>query len=228
GSGGGGSGSGSSSSSSSSGGGGSSSGAAGSAAAAGAGALGLLVSTVAVWLAGAVLVGVVLLLLWSVIRGLTERESKPKPVTQAALAVAPAGGAAPAPALPTDARLQAARDAAAKGRYGEAVALLLGGLTDRVELAGLIRPRRGLTAREYLRAARPDPALHPALKTVVQVYEPLGYGRRPGRIEQYAEAEAAYLAGVSDRAVHDSPPAATGSSPSAAPGSAAATADGAN
>ncbi|NNJ28172.1 hypothetical protein LzC2_42840 [Planctomycetes bacterium LzC2] len=102
--------------------------------------------------------------------------------------------------------MAAARDAAAAGRYGDAVGILLGGLTDRVELAGLIRPRRGLTAREYLRAARPDAALHPALNTVVKVYEPLGYGRRPGRLEQYAEAEAAYLAGVSTRAAHDPAP----------------------
>ena len=168
-------------------------------AAAGAGLLGLIVSTVAVWVAGIVLVGVLVLLLWAVIRGLLDRERTPK--SQLATVGATRLDDLPdRPAPPAaDERLAAARASAAAGRYAEAVGTLLAGLTDRVETAGLIRPRRGLTAREYLRAARPHPALHPALRTLVKVYEPLGYGRRPGRLEQYAEAEAAYLAGVSEK-----------------------------
>ncbi|WP_145358511.1 DUF4129 domain-containing protein [Alienimonas californiensis] len=191
-------------------GGGSSSGSSGSAGpgvGAAAGALGQIVSTIALVAAGVALAAVLLLLLWAVVRGVMERESAPTtPPTPGAAGRGPSEDDAPAARRPPDERLAAARAAAADGRYGEAVALLLNGLTDRVELAGLIRPRRGLTAREYLRAARPDPALHPALSTVVKVYEPLGYGRRPGGLEQYAEAEAAYLAGVSDRAVHDPAP----------------------
>ncbi|MFH5806207.1 DUF4129 domain-containing protein [Alienimonas sp. DA493] len=171
------------------------------------GALGQVLSTAALVAAGAALAAVLLLLVWAVVRGVMERE--PAPATPAATAAAgavPPDEDAPAARRPPDERLAAARAVAAEGRYAEAVALLLNGLTDRVELAGLIRPRRGLTAREYLRAARPDPALHPALATVVKVYEPLGYGRRPGGLEQYAEAEAAYLAGVSTRAAHDPAP----------------------
>ena len=168
-------------------------------AAAGAGVLGLILSTIAVWVAGIVLVGVLVLLLWAVIRGLLDRERTPKSqlATVGATHLDDLPGRAAPPAA--DERLAAARVSAAAGRYAEAVGTLLAGLTDRVETAGLIRPRRGLTAREYLRAARPHPALHPALRTLVKVYEPLGYGRRPGRLEQYAEAEAAYLAGVSEK-----------------------------
>ncbi len=173
----------------------------------GGGALGAVVSTVAVWGAGIVLVAVLLMLIWAVVKGVTNREAAPQtPASAAAGGVAAAeGGGARAPAPAADERLAAARAAAADGRYGDAVGLLLDGLTDRVELAGLIRPRNGLTARDYLRAARPDPALRPALRTVVTVFEPLGYGRRPGRLEQYARAEAAYLAGVSDRPAAASP-----------------------
>ena len=168
-------------------------------AAAGAGVLGLILSTVAVWVAGIVLVGVLALLLWAVARGLLDRERTPKSqlATVGATHLDDLPGRAAMPAA--DERLAAARESAAAGRYAEAVGTLLAGLTDRVETAGLIRPRRGLTAREYLRAARPHPALHPALRTLVKMYEPLGYGRRPGRLEQYAEAEAAYLAGVSEK-----------------------------
>ena len=126
--------------------------------AAGAGLLGTAVSAVAVWGAGALLVGVLLLLIWAVARGLLERETKPQAIVNALAGDAAPGDDGRFNPLPADERLAAARSAAAAGRYGEAVAILLNGLTDRVELAGLIRPRRGLTAREYLRAARPDPA----------------------------------------------------------------------
>ena len=177
-------------------GGGGAAGAAGPGLSAGATALGGAVGVLLTWVAGAVLVGLAGLLVWAIVRAIGEREQPPEESAAAA-----AGGAGASPeavaALPPDRLLGLAREHAAAGRFAEAVGTLLTGLTGRVEAAGLIRPRRGLTAREYLRAARPDPRLHPALDAVVRVYEPLGYGRRPGRAEHFARAEAAYL-GVLD------------------------------
>ena len=88
--------------------------------------------------------------------------------------------AAPRPAdTPADLALAEARRLAAAGRYAEAVAVLWDGLTGVVERRGLIRHRRGLTAGDYLTAGRRDAALSPALRAVLGIHEPIGYGRRP-------------------------------------------------
>ncbi|MBA3313782.1 MAG: hypothetical protein H0T47_10900 [Planctomycetaceae bacterium] len=79
---------------------------------------------------------------------------------------------------PADAWLAAAREAAAAGRFDEALALLLLGAMSHAERAGLIRPRRGLTYRDYLRAVPRDSAWHPTLSGLVQAYAPIGFGRR--------------------------------------------------
>jgi hypothetical protein len=79
---------------------------------------------------------------------------------------------------PADAWLAAARQAAAAGRFDEAMALLLLGAMSHAERAGLIRPRRGLTYRDYLRAVPHDSAWRPALSELVRTYAPVGFGRR--------------------------------------------------
>lgn len=79
---------------------------------------------------------------------------------------------------PADAWLAAAREAAAAGRFDEALALLLLGAMSHAERAGLIRPRRGLTYRDYLRAVPRGSAWHPTLAGLVNAYAPVGFGRR--------------------------------------------------
>jgi len=93
---------------------------------------------------------------------------------------------------PADAWLAAAREAAAAGRFDEALALLLLGAMSHAERAGLIRPRRGLTYRDYLRAIPRDSAWHPTLAGLVNAYAPVGFGRREATSAAFAAAIAPY------------------------------------
>lgn len=79
---------------------------------------------------------------------------------------------------PADAWLAAARAAAAAGRFDEALSLLLLGAMGHAERAGLIRPRRGLTYRDYLRAVPDTSAWHGTLDGLIRIYAPVGFGRR--------------------------------------------------
>lgn len=79
---------------------------------------------------------------------------------------------------PADAWLAAAREAAAAGRFDEALALLLLGAMGHTERAGLIRPRRGLTYRDYLRAIPETSAWYSTLDRLIRAYAPVGFGRR--------------------------------------------------
>ncbi len=93
---------------------------------------------------------------------------------------------------PADAWLAAAREAAAAGRFDEALALLLLGAMSHAERAGLIRPRRGLTYRDYLRAVPQASAWHPTLAGLVNAYAPIGFGRREATSAAFDAAIAPY------------------------------------
>ena len=158
------------------------------------GLLGAAVGTLAVWMAGLLLAALAVGLVFVLVKSWLDRERAGKTQATAAAAVfGPDELTVPPGEVPPDAFLEAARSHAAAGRYAAAVGVLQSGLAGEVERAGLIRPRRGLTAREYLRAARPDARLRPALDEVVPLYEPLGYGRREAREEHFVQAERAYL-----------------------------------
>ena len=158
------------------------------------GLLGAAVGTLAVWVAAVLLAALAVGLVFVLVKSWLDRERTGKTQATAAAAVfGPDDLAVPPGEVPPDAFLDAARSHAAAGRFAAAVGALQSGLAGEVERAGLIRPRRGLTAREYLRAARPDARLRPALDEVVPLYEPLGYGRREAREEHFVQAERAYL-----------------------------------
>lgn len=93
---------------------------------------------------------------------------------------------------PADAWLAAAREAAAAGRFDEALALLLLGAMSHAERAGLIRPRRGLTYRDYIRAVPRDSAWHPTLSGLVRTYAPVGFGRREATSAAFEAAVGPY------------------------------------
>lgn len=67
---------------------------------------------------------------------------------------------------------------AAKQEYREAISQLLLGAMSWAERNELIRFRRGLTYRDYLRAVGQQPAQQSAFHTLITTYEPLGFGRR--------------------------------------------------
>jgi hypothetical protein len=93
---------------------------------------------------------------------------------------------------PADEWLAAARNAAAAGRFDEALALLLLGAMSHAERANLIRPRRGLTYRDYLRAVPRSSAWHPTLAGLVNAYAPVGFGRREATLAAFETAVAPY------------------------------------
>lgn len=87
--------------------------------------------------------------------------------------------------LPADEYLRRAAELAAQGHYREAIGQLLLGAMSYAERSGLIRFRRGLTHRDYLRALRSRSQPHQAFRTLVGTYEPICFGRRPAQFEQY-------------------------------------------
>lgn len=94
--------------------------------------------------------------------------------------------------IPADEFRQRAEHLAQQQLFGEAIAQLLLGSMSQMERSELIRFRRGLTYRDYLRALRGHPAHRDAFRALVQTYLPVGFGRRPATATQYHEAAAGY------------------------------------
>ena len=95
--------------------------------------------------------------------------------------------------LSADVYLNRAAELAAAGRTREAIAQLLLGAMSSIEREGLIRFRRGLTCRDYLRAARSREDWYGALRQIVGIYEPICFGRRDPHPEHYETSLAGYL-----------------------------------
>jgi hypothetical protein len=94
--------------------------------------------------------------------------------------------------LPADAYLARARELARRQRYREALAqLLLGGMSS-IERGGLIRHRRGLTLRDYLRALRGKEGAFDGFRTMIGLYEPVAFGRRVASDQTFHDALSAY------------------------------------
>lgn len=97
--------------------------------------------------------------------------------------------------LPADVYLKRAGELAREGRYREAIAQLLLGAMSYVERAELIKYRRGLTHRDYVRAVRDDQTVYGAMRAMVRTYEPLGFGRRDATREHFEQTLNEYETG---------------------------------
>ena len=94
--------------------------------------------------------------------------------------------------LPADTYLARARELAEQRLYREAIAhLLLGGMSA-IERSQLIRYRRGLTLRDYLRSLRGHTLQYGGFQTMIGVYEPIGFGRRVASFQTFQDALAGY------------------------------------
>jgi len=109
--------------------------------------------------------------------------------------------------LAADAYVTRAKALAASGRYAEAVSHLLLGAMSSIERADLIRYRRGLTYRDYLRAIRSQGVPFAALDTIVRLYEPIGFGRREATSIHFRQSLARY-----EKAFVDAMPSGQGTS----------------
>jgi len=142
------------------------------------------------WIVVAVLCG---LIVYVVYAGITARRRGPK--TEGWLPDDfEEGDAALSPAeLAADVYLNRAAELAAAGNTREAIAQLLLGAMSYIEREGLIRFRRGLTCRDYLRATRSRKELYTALGQIVGIYEPICFGRRDVLPEHYETSLNKYL-----------------------------------
>ena len=97
--------------------------------------------------------------------------------------------------LAADEYMRRAAELAQQGNYREAIAQLILGGKSHTERQGLIRYRRGLTHRDYLRALRTKPPQLSAFRTMVGVYEPICFGRRPAESQHYQTSIVGYETG---------------------------------
>ncbi|WP_417391142.1 DUF4129 domain-containing protein [Gimesia sp.] len=81
--------------------------------------------------------------------------------------------------------LQRAQALAQEGDYHNAIIQLLYGSMSYIERSGWIRFRKGLTYRDYIRAARPHGLPGDSLRQMIRTYEPLGFGRRRATREHF-------------------------------------------
>lgn len=101
--------------------------------------------------------------------------------------------------LPADVYAAKARQLAQAGKYREAVAQLMLGAMSFVERSGLIRFRKGLTQRDYLRAVRRRKPAAESYKQMLRIYEPLGFGRREAQRQHFEASLESYTAGFHGR-----------------------------
>ena len=95
----------------------------------------------------------------------------------------------------SDEALRQASAHAHAGRYREAVRFLLLGAIRVIEARGLIRPRKGLTNGDYLRAVRREPSLRGSLEAIVRAFDEIHFGRRAATAERFEECLRSYRTG---------------------------------
>lgn len=101
---------------------------------------------------------------------------------------------------PADEFVRQALALASAGQYREAIAqLLLGGMS-RIERERLIRYRRGLTFRDYLRVLRGNPSAYGGFRAMVDQYEPVNFGRREATRHSFDTALDGYRSGFPQEA----------------------------
>jgi hypothetical protein len=96
-----------------------------------------------------------------------------------------------------DEYLRQASAHARAGRHREAIRFLLLGAMSAIERRGLIRPRKGLTNGDYLRAVRREPPLAGPLEGIVRAFDEIHFGRRAATPERFEECLRGYRAGFS-------------------------------
>ncbi|QDU07214.1 DUF4129 domain-containing protein [Gimesia aquarii] len=96
--------------------------------------------------------------------------------------------------------LQRAKKFAKSGDYHNAIVQLLYGSMSFIERSGWIRFRKGLTYRDYLRAARPHGLPGDSFRKIIRTYEPLGFGRREATKEHFESTLNSYEAAFQKKA----------------------------
>ncbi|MBI3866846.1 MAG: DUF4129 domain-containing protein [Planctomycetia bacterium] len=146
-------------------------------------------------LAYGILAAIAGLIIWLVVRAVNNYQAKQSLRAKVRRSHEEGEADAPPGDLPADEYLKRAAELAERGLFREAIGQLILGAMSRAERSGLIRFRRGLTHRDYLRALRSRATPHQAFKQIVAVYEPICFGRRPAQREHYATSLDGYQTG---------------------------------
>jgi len=146
-------------------------------------------------LAYAVLAAICCLIIWLVVRAVNNYRERQTVVGRMRGSGEEGEGEIPPGDLPADEYLRRAAELAEKGLFREAIGQLILGAMSRTERSGLIRFRRGLTNRDYLRALHGRAMQHHAFRTIVGVYEPICFGRRNAQVEHYRTSLDGYQTG---------------------------------
>ena len=136
-------------------------------------------------LAYVVLAAICCLIIWLVVRAVNKYRGRQTIGGKRRGSFEEGEGEIPPGDIPADEYLRRAGELAEKGLFREAIGQLILGAMSRTERSGLIRFRRGLTNRDYLRALRGRAMQHHAFRAIVGVYEPICFGRRAAQIDHY-------------------------------------------
>jgi hypothetical protein len=156
-------------------------------------------------LAYAVLAAICALIIWLVVKAVNRYRARQTTGQRARRGYEEGEAEIPPGDLPVDEYLRRAAELAERGQFREAIAQLILGAMSFTERSGLIRFRRGLTYRDYLRALRGRSEQHQALRTIVGVYEPIGFGRRPAHYDHYRTSLDDYETGFRKPAMTEKP-----------------------
>jgi len=155
-------------------------------------------------LAYGVLAVVCCLIIWLVVRAVQNYRERNRIGSRRRRTYEEGEGEIPPGDLPADEYLRRAAELAQQGHFREAIGQLILGAMSRAERSGLIRFRRGLTNRDYLRALRGQTRQHQAFRTIVGVYEPICFGRRDAQVEHYRTSLDEYQTGFRDQLTNGS------------------------
>ncbi len=97
--------------------------------------------------------------------------------------------------IASDIYVQQALELATQGRYREALGRLVLGAMSAIERARWIRYRRGLTLNDYLRSVRSRQESYAGFQAIVQVYEPVEFGRQTATSSGFESALNGYRQG---------------------------------
>lgn len=159
----------------------------------GMGAIGNVFGAIFHALAYLVLVAVCVLIVYLIVLAIMNRDGGPESISSPQLRLdLPAEEDHSPGELPADAYLAKARELAEQRHYREAIAYLLLGGMSAIERADLIRHRRGLTLRDYLRVLRGRDPHFDGFKAMIGLYEPVGFGRRVASYQTFQDALAGY------------------------------------
>lgn len=158
-----------------------------------AGAVGNVFGAIFHALAYLVLVAVCALIVYLIVLAVINRQAEPSNIVSSNLPLDLAEEIDHSPGeLPADAYLAKARELAEQRQYREAIAYLLLGGMSAIERSDLIRHRRGLTFRDYLRVLRGREPQYAGFQSLIGLYEPVGFGRRVASFQTFQDALGGY------------------------------------